>query len=80
MWDDVWIPGLPKRHLQHQWVNYTIMHVSEFINQHTRQWAERLLTDVLGSTIANMVLYIPFAGEAHDDLLAWGEEDSGCTQ
>ncbi|MBA0645852.1 hypothetical protein Goklo_013892, partial [Gossypium klotzschianum] len=64
------IPGLPERHLRHHGVSQSDLHVSEFINQSTRQWDERLLTDVLGATVANLVLCIPLSQEAHDDILA----------
>ncbi|MBA0583755.1 hypothetical protein Gorai_014599, partial [Gossypium raimondii] len=40
------------------------------LQQSTRQWDERLLTDVLGATVANLVLCIPLSQEAHDDILA----------
>ncbi|KAA3467549.1 Ribonuclease H-like superfamily protein [Gossypium australe] len=58
-------------------VNVHFVKVAELISNNERNWNEDLIKNTFPGTEAELILQIPLALEAHDDLLVWNGESSG---
>ncbi|KAA3454404.1 reverse transcriptase [Gossypium australe] len=58
-------------------VIWTSDKVEALINSNSREWNRELVVDTFSAEVADLILRIPLAAEAHEDFMAWNEEPSG---
>ncbi|KAA3485636.1 reverse transcriptase [Gossypium australe] len=51
--------------------------VEALIDSNSREWKRELVVDTFQAEVADLILRIPLADEAHEDFLAWNAEPSG---
>ncbi|KAA3480901.1 reverse transcriptase [Gossypium australe] len=77
VFEDAWVPNYANRLLMSDVVNAHFVKVAELISNTERNWNEDLIKNTFPDAEAELILQIPLALEAHDDLLVWNGEATG---
>ncbi|KAA3481754.1 reverse transcriptase [Gossypium australe] len=77
IFEDAWVPNYANRLLVPDVVNAHFDKVAELISTTERNWNEDLIKNTFPDAEAELILQIPLALEAHDDLFVWNGEPIG---
>ncbi|KAA3454784.1 reverse transcriptase [Gossypium australe] len=77
IWEDRWIPGGEIINSSNDGENTEIKSVADLIEVSTRRWKRELIVNTFPEHIAQKILQIPLAEEAHEDFKVWRGEHTG---
>ncbi|KAA3472069.1 reverse transcriptase [Gossypium australe] len=77
IWEDRWIPGGEMINRSNDGENTEIKLVADLIEMSTRSWKRELIENTFPEHIAQKILQIPLAEEAHEDFKVWRGEHTG---
>ncbi|KAA3468319.1 reverse transcriptase [Gossypium australe] len=75
--NDHWIPGIANIRSNDNTSSTKIEFVSSLIEPTTRKWKVELIEHIFPENIAQKILQLPLAEEAHEDFQVWCGENSG---
>ncbi|KAA3457985.1 reverse transcriptase [Gossypium australe] len=74
VFEDAWIPNYENVRLKSEVGNLHFVKVADLINSNEREWNRSLIGNTFLEAEAELILQIPLAMKAHEDLLVWNGE------